>query len=104
MEIFIEGEPLYVRNKFGQMILIHPPVGKQGFAGVTVGFLSARLREGQIYSPPVPPGPDEDVPTPTRFPKSRRLLVHFHGGGFVSGSHVQHEVKRGWEKMRRGPE
>ncbi|KAL5253883.1 hypothetical protein ACHWQZ_G013595 [Mnemiopsis leidyi] len=94
VEIYIEGEPLYVRNKFNQMILMHPPVGKQGHAGVTVGFLSSRFRDGQVA---VPATVDPDIPPPSRFPKSKRLLVHFHGGGFVAGSHVQHEAYlRGW--------
>ncbi|XP_063682103.1 uncharacterized protein LOC134816972 isoform X2 [Bolinopsis microptera] len=94
VEIYIEGEPLYVRNKYNQMILMHPPVGNKGHAGVTVGFLSSRFREGQVAAPP---SLDPDIPPPSRFPKSKRLLVHFHGGGFVSGSHVQHEAYlRGW--------
>ena len=39
---------MYVKNRHGQMILMHPPVGKLGFAGVTVGFLSSKFREGQV--------------------------------------------------------
>ena len=46
----LPGVPLYVRNKSDEMLLIHPPFSSKGATGVTVGFLSARFREGQVTS------------------------------------------------------
>ncbi|KAK7105785.1 hypothetical protein V1264_017119 [Littorina saxatilis] len=72
-------------------ITITPPCAHTGPAPVQVRLISYHVREGQ----------DQRLKSPVaaKAPRSRGLIVHCHGGGFVAQSSRSHEVYlRDWAK------
>ncbi|XP_076987843.1 hormone-sensitive lipase isoform X3 [Tamandua tetradactyla] len=78
-------------------VTISPPVAHTGPGPVLVRLISCDLREGQdseeLTKLVKSEGPRslELWPRPTQAPRSRCLVVHIHGGGFVAQTSKSHE-------------
>ncbi|XP_074225677.1 hormone-sensitive lipase isoform X1 [Camelus bactrianus] len=79
------------------MVTISPPLAHTGPGPVLVRLISYDLREGQdseeLSSLVRSEGPRslELRPRPQQAPRSRSLVVHIHGGGFVAQTSKSHE-------------
>ncbi|KAL8612264.1 hypothetical protein ACOMHN_038176 [Nucella lapillus] len=72
-------------------ITIAPPCAHTGPAPVQVRLISFQLREGQEQHLKASRSPSSRSPPP-KAERSRALVVHCHGGGFVAQSSRSHEV------------
>ncbi|XP_013364131.1 PREDICTED: hormone-sensitive lipase isoform X2 [Chinchilla lanigera] len=84
-------------------VTISPPLAHTGPGPVLIRLISYELREGQdseaLSSLVKSEGPwNLDLrPWPQHAPRSRSLVVHFHGGGFVAQTSKSHEpYLKGW--------
>lgn len=79
------------------MVTISPPLAHTGPGPVLVRLISYDLREGQdsevLQSMVKSEGPRglELWPRPQQVPRSRSLVIHIHGGGFVAQTSKSHE-------------
>ncbi|XP_067575864.1 hormone-sensitive lipase isoform X4 [Pseudorca crassidens] len=88
------------------MVTISPPLAHTGPGPVLVRLISYDLREGQVGSLPQPGQDSEELSSlgrsegprslelrsrPQQAPRSRCLVVHIHGGGFVAQTSKSHE-------------
>ncbi|XP_021074817.1 hormone-sensitive lipase isoform X3 [Mus pahari] len=77
-------------------VTISPPLAHTGPGPVLARLISYDLREGQdskvLNSLAKPEGPRLELrPRPHQAPRSRALVVHIHGGGFVAQTSKSHE-------------
>ncbi|XP_072325167.1 hormone-sensitive lipase isoform X4 [Scyliorhinus torazame] len=80
------------------MVVITPPVAHSGPGPVQMRLISYELRDGQnsnelneLCKPEAQLGLDIRLKT-KKAPRSKFLLVHFHGGGFVAQTSKSHEA------------
>lgn len=80
-----------------RLVTIAPPMAHSGPGPVLVRLISYELREGQdskaLNDLVKPEGPWilDRWPRPMKVPRSRALVVHIHGGGFVAQTSKSHE-------------
>ncbi|KAM9384022.1 lipase, hormone-sensitive a isoform 2-T2 [Pholidichthys leucotaenia] len=86
-------------------VTVSPPIAHWGPGPVHMRLISYELREGQdseellSFSRNDPPSVSTHLPWVQKQPRSSRLLIHFHGGGFVAQTSKSHEnYLRTWSK------
>ncbi|XP_031568873.1 hormone-sensitive lipase-like [Actinia tenebrosa] len=83
----IPAEPFEITSESGSVVSIAPPCSWSGLAPVQVRLMSFEWREGQSKD-----GSNNNQYSPKMKPKSKGLVLHIHGGGFVSQSSKSHEM------------
>lgn len=100
-EFLIPTDPVSYTNADGKVVTVKFPDAYAQHRGVKVRLLSYAWREGQNFSEK-----EKSITSlgPKSSPKSRYLMLHCHGGGFVAQSSKSHEMYlRYWAKELKIP-